>query len=104
MPYYIEITVSIEVTDDPTIYIKAKDIEIDRVKKEIFIKGAGYISDSNDSFAIKVEDAKFSIPLGGKITIKKDGVEEVLESYPGSGIAITPATLMPAEKKEKEAK
>lgn len=87
-PYQITITVNINANDDPTIYIRTNDFEIDRTKREITIKGLAYLSNVADtterdaSFAIQIENAKFSLPLGGKITIEKDGHTEVLEYYP----------------------
>lgn len=77
MPILISITVDIGYgMTDPELYIKAKDIEVDRVKKEITIRGQAFISSvlsvgQRNLFAIKIENTKFSLPIGGKITIKK---------------------------------
>ena len=83
LPYSVEITVTIYRTDDPLIFIRAYDIEVNQEKMEVTTKGKAFISNSSDpnSFAIKVEDAKFSVPLGGKITIWKDGTEWILQKY-----------------------
>lgn len=90
MAYEVVIKVDIDMVYDPELYIRAKDIEIDRVNKKVMVKGMGFLTsikldhlgDSN-TFAIKVENnAVFSVPLGGRITIKHpDGKIEVLEQY-----------------------
>ena len=88
MPILVTITVNINLNRDPELYIRAKEIEINRDKKELTIVGQALITNvggpwytQRDSLAIKIENSKFSLPLGGKITIYKDGKTEVLEQY-----------------------
>ena len=88
--YEVAINVNINMFHDPKLYIKAKEIEIDRANKKLMVKDTGfltsvgrkYLGDPN-TFAIKIENgAIFSTPLGGRITIKHpDGKIEVLEQY-----------------------
>ena len=88
--YEVEINVNIDTFSDPALYIRAKDIEVDRANKKLMVKDTGfltsvgrkYLGDPN-TFAIKIENgAIFSTPLGGRITIKHpDGKIEVLEQY-----------------------
>lgn len=69
--------------DESLIFIKAPAIELDKEKMEITIK-EGYLAsiDCNSCYAFRVENAKFSLPVGGRITItKKDGKKIVLERY-----------------------
>ena len=94
MPYVVGITVDIgDGISDPELFIKAKEIEVDKSKKEISVvtKGITCVTDVNDSilgdgsphFAITVsENTKFSVPLGGRVSIYKDGkLQETIEHY-----------------------
>ncbi len=74
MKHTILITVSLNaVAANPIIRVRANDFTFDSAKKEIFIK-EGFITSNyrNNSFAIRVEGAKFSVPHGGKIEIISD--------------------------------
>lgn len=83
LPYFVLITVDISSTADPVIYVKAKEIKVDQNKMEVTVIGESFISDNwdKDSLAIKIESTKFSVPLGGTITIWKDGKKQILERY-----------------------
>ncbi len=75
MKYTILIRVGISgiFSANPIIRVRATDFTFDSAKKEIFIK-EGFITSNydNDSFAIRVEGAKFSVPHGGKIEVISD--------------------------------
>lgn len=73
MPYKIRLTVNVSIESDPEILIRANDIEYNPEKREILVKGTGYVAnrDAQWAYAIKVEDAKFSVPPAGKIEIEK---------------------------------
>lgn len=93
--YQVKIEANIHGQRNPVLYVKAKDIEIDRVNKRLTVKDMGFLTsvtsvmddnyffDHYLNFAIKEENtAVFSVPLGGKITIKHpDGKIEILEQY-----------------------
>ena len=93
MPYTVEITVDVASNDDPKIFVKAKEIEVDKSKKEIsvVVKSVACVTDVSlvdevavtTYFAITVsENTKFSVPLGGKVSIYKDGkLQETIEHY-----------------------
>lgn len=91
MAYRVKIETNIS-QPDPVLYIKAKNIEIDRVNKKLTVKDVGFLTSVMDdnyqnnyhiTFAIKVENnAVFSVPFGGKITIGyPDGTIEILEQH-----------------------
>ncbi|MBI2063978.1 MAG: hypothetical protein HYT65_03245 [Candidatus Yanofskybacteria bacterium] len=91
--YLVKIEVSIREYKDPVIFIKAGEIEFDKNNLKLTVKNNGFLTsvnpngllwdDGNYTFAIQVENnAVFSIPLGGRITIRHpNGKTEVFERF-----------------------
>jgi hypothetical protein len=68
----------------PEIFIIAKGVEIDRDKNEITVKAGALLSNVEISryYLIRLDnDTKFSLPLGGRITIRHGNSTETIEKY-----------------------
>ncbi|MBI4160749.1 MAG: hypothetical protein HY506_02465 [Candidatus Yanofskybacteria bacterium] len=79
----VQITSDIDAGDDPCIFLITKDMTFDRNSFELSVTEAFLSSSSQrNSFAIKISNAKFSVPFGGKIRIVyPNGRVEILERY-----------------------